>query len=94
MIKIWFEKFLLNDIHFEFLLAQIEAFEKYLKRASGISAGRKNGYLNGLKLIKKMAQTKTQMKINSEWKERMLNNLEVEKPLLGKIWLNQKIKDL
>ena len=88
------EKFLLGDIPLEFLLAQIEAFEKFLRRTKKIAEKRKEGYLNGLKIIKKIGLGIAQLKVSDKWKHKIIEEIEKMQLLLGRVWLKNRIRKL
>ena len=94
LCRILLLKYLLNDIYFEPLLAQLNAFEIYIRRDKYFTEGRLNGHLNFILLIRKLARRLLSPKKNSAVKKWFIATIEDTHPILAKQWLIQKIQQL
>ena len=94
LCRILLLKYLLNDIYFEPLLAQLNAFEAYIRRDKYFTEGRLNGHLNFILLIRKLARRLLSPEKNSAVKKWFIATIEDTHPILAKQWLIQKIQQL
>ena len=75
-----------------FLISKISSFEKHLRRKSSLSKVKQKGYVNLLKLLRKVID-EVQKGTAAEGIQKDLNRLiNKTKPLTGKVWLRQKLK--
>jgi len=94
LCRILLVKYLLNDTYFELLMAQLNAFEAYIRRDKYFSEGRLNGHLNFILLVRKLARKLLSPEKNSKVKKWFLTTIEDTHPLLAKQWLTQNIQQL
>jgi len=94
LCRILLVKYLLNDTYFELLMAQLNAFEAYIRRDKYFSEGRLNGHLNFILLVRKLARRLLSPEKNSKVKKWFLTTIEDTHPLLAKQWLIQNIQQL
>lgn len=86
LIQSWFEEFLINSGNHEMLVAQIEAFKKFIRRQKGFSEEKKNGYLNYLRYTRKLADIILENRPKVEF-EKFTKNIADAKVVVQKKWL-------
>ena len=94
LVRTLFEQFLQNRSYYDLLLAQIEAFEKFLQRDELISKYRKVANLNCIAVMRKMAMGIYQYKNKKQLKETLLANIYQKKEMMAKSWLLAKVNQL
>ena len=94
LMRLWFEKFYENNDYYDFLLAQLDAFEKYIRRNTSISTFKKEENLNLILAIKKMANYIYQKKSAKEIIEKMKLFLADEKRIIAIRWIEEKLNQL
>jgi hypothetical protein len=71
LIRTYFEQFLLDHTNYFFLIDQIEAFEKFIRRNKQMAKDKTTTYLNFLKLTKKLAQKRFNKEDGSALKQQL-----------------------
>jgi len=92
--RILLVKYLLNDTYLELLLAQLSAFEVYIRRDKYFSEGRLDAHLNFILLIRKLARKIQSPEKNSSVKKWFLATITDTHPILAKQWLIEKVQQL
>ena len=70
LISSWTEKYLKEDLYYDLILSQIEAFSRYIRRNKSMSKLVKKAYSNFLKIVKFIVNKKYQLKSSRELKEK------------------------
>lgn len=92
LARIIFEKFLLDKSYFEVLLANLTAYEYYLKRNKSIAVAKLKEHQNFIKVLRYFAK-KVFAKVPKETIQHWFNNfIKKDNPLLAKSWLEEKLK--
>ena len=91
VVRAIFEKFILDNRHYEFLISQIEAFEKLLLRDDLQEKRKKNAYAEFLKILKKVAALKIGYKKKAAY-NKLSHQIKTKKNLTLKNWLLEKIE--
>lgn len=91
LIKTCFEKFMLDNLYFDLLMSQLDAFEKFIRRHSVISSFKKEENLHFIKVLKSFAVLFLQKKPASEIRNR-LESLDSTYKTHSKDWLLLKIE--
>lgn len=94
LCRILLVKYLLDDTYFELMMAQLNAFEVYIRRDKYFSEGRLNGHLNFILLTRKLARKVLGPEKNSTIKKWFIAIIENTHPIIAKQWLIQKIEQL
>lgn len=94
LVKTWYEKYRRQEGLYDLLISKIEAFEKFLKRKDVLAEKRSEGNLNFLKMLKRIIRHTDRLNINPEIKNQMEKQVLELKPLIGKVWLNEKIREI
>jgi len=94
LIRTWFEQFLLNDDYYELLIAQLEAFEKLIRRNDIVASHKKEGYLNFILATKHLSDFISQNKPPGEIKMKMKKYLEESRKIILKKWIEEKVDSL
>ncbi|MEO1257592.1 MAG: hypothetical protein AAFZ15_02310 [Bacteroidota bacterium] len=90
-VRAIFENFLSENRHYEFLISQIEAFEKFLRRDDLQEKRKKNVYADFLKILKKIADHQLGAK-KKKSHEQLLLEIQAKKNLTLKNWLLEKME--
>ncbi len=91
LLRIVFDRYLLYGKDYEFLIAQLKAFERYLQ-VKQLTAEKKDAYLNWVRYLRKLAIVKFEMVAVPELKKTALRKkLEQLQPLVSKKWLEERI---
>jgi len=94
LIKIAFDRFLKFGKDYEFLSAQLIAFERYMQ-AKPLTIEKKNAQLNWIKFVRKMAATKFEkVRITEPQKHAFREKLQQSQPIVSKKWLMERIDAL
>lgn len=94
MSKIVFDRYLLYGKDYEFLMAHLKAFEKFVQLKS-LTAEKKDSQLNSIKFIRKMAVLKFEtVKVPESKKASLRKKLGQIQPVVSKKWLELKIDAL
>ncbi|MDO8365501.1 MAG: hypothetical protein Q7T20_01805 [Saprospiraceae bacterium] len=94
LIKIIFDRYINFGEDYEFLSAQIKAFERYVQ-IKQFTADKKESYLNWIKFLRKMQVVKFEMvNVPASKKEALRKKLEQLQPIVSKKWLEEKIEAL
>lgn len=94
IVRCWYEEYLLNEEYYEFLMAQIDAFEKFLRRNEEVSTDRQAGFLNFIKILKRLVDYRIQNKTTAPFKEKLLKKLNDYNQIMMKRWLEEKIGEI
>ncbi|MFK7772987.1 MAG: hypothetical protein AB8F94_12650 [Saprospiraceae bacterium] len=89
LLRAYFEQYLIDNSYYDLLIAQTQAFEKFIRRNELISEIKKDRYLNFALFTRKIVSAHWQNKLDQSVLEK-LNSNEV----LLKFWLIEKIKEL
>ena len=91
LLRIAFDRYILQGKDYEFLLSQITSFEKFV-RSRSLSPEYKVPELNWVKLVRKMAALKLEfIKVPATNKEQLRKHIKDLKPLSIKKWLEKRI---
>lgn len=90
LIQTMFEKFIEDDSLFELLIAQIEAFDAFLRRTKIINPTLQTAYLNGIGKIKQL----TFHVLEKKNLEKLEHEIKVLAQIMGKVWLLKKLSQL
>ncbi len=94
LLRIAFDRYVLQGKDYEFLMSQITAFEKFV-RSRSLSPEYKAPDLNWVKFVRKMAALKLEfIKVPTANKEQLRKRLKDIKPLSIKQWLEKRIDAL
>lgn len=91
MVRIFFEQFMLDDTYFEILIAQIEAFQKLLKRHKLVSKKHQEAHLNSTQILKRYANAIIQKHNLEADRKKLLDELNSGKPFTIKSWILEKL---
>ncbi len=94
LVRAWFEQFFTNHDDYDFLMAQLEAFEKFIRRKTIISSQKKAENLNFILSIKKLTTLIYQKKLPNEIVAKMNNHVKGLKALTARKWLEAKINQI
>ena len=94
LVQSYFESYSRDEKYFEFLLAQIEAFEKFTRRNKELDSLRKKGILHFLSAVKYLTMNKVDLESSHEAKAKYQQKIKGQRPLFGKSWLMEKIEQL
>jgi len=94
LARILFEKYLLDDSYFEVLLANLTAYENYLKRNKSIAASKLKAHHNFIKVVRYFARKKLAHETKEKIRDWFFKFIQQDNPLLAKSWLAQKLKQL
>ena len=94
IIRTLFEQFLQDETLSDLLIAQIEAFEKFLHRNTLMPSSLKEADFNTIQLIKRMTTGITQRKNKSKLKKALLDQMNRKKRMVAKNWLIKKVNEL
>ena len=92
--RIFFEQFLQDSSMFYLLLAQLNAFEKYLRRNEMFAFYKIEAYLNFIAILKKLATGIFDHKNLTKIKIEIMAQIEIKKRVIGKDWLLKKLDEL
>lgn len=90
LIRIWFEQFLLDDRSYFFLMDQIEAFEKLVRRQKKIATHKTAAYLNFAKWTKKLVNKQ----YRHENKSALQLQINASETFFYKEWLLEKARQI
>ncbi len=94
LIKIVFDRYLINGTDYDFLTAQLKAFERY-GQLKQMTAEKKDAYINWVRYLRKLAVVKFEMvEVTASKKAALRKKLEHLQPLASKKWLEEKIDAL
>lgn len=93
LIKVWFEKFLQHPQHFEHLLFQLDANEKFVRRNNVISTLKKEENLHFLQATRQLAHFILEKKPASEVRSRLEKYTDNSLRVVSRDWLRQKTHD-
>jgi hypothetical protein len=88
LLRTYYEKFLIDDSFYFFLIDQANAFEKSIRRNKKIAKGKTRGYLNFIRFTKKIAQCRFRHKNTGELQQQ----LHAEETVSYKGWLLEKMR--
>ncbi|HMQ48264.1 MAG TPA: hypothetical protein PKA70_12435 [Saprospiraceae bacterium] len=91
MIRLLFEQFMDDSSYFEVLMAQLQAFEKYLSRNNLLSKNKKEVHYNLIWLLKKLAIAIEKGDKPQRLKVLMQDALDQNKPMVLKNWVDEVI---
>lgn len=94
IVRSWYEEYLLNEDYYEFLMAQIDAFEKFLRRNNEVSTDRQEGFLNFMKILKRLVDYRIQNKNTRPFKQKLVKKLNDYHQIIMKKWLAEKIEEM
>lgn len=83
LLRAYFDQYLQDDSYYELLIAQANAFEKFIRRNDLISKVKKEGYLNFVLFARKIINGHWQNKLDRDLYEKLKNT----EPVLLKFWL-------
>jgi hypothetical protein len=86
LLRTYFELFVRDDSYYELLLAQTLSFEKHIRRNKNISAEKADGFLNFIKLTRRVANGLLENHIPED----LIDAIESHVSLPYKEWLLQK----
>ena len=92
-IKVWFEKFVQHPRHFEHLLFQLDAFEKFIRRNNVIAALKKEENLHFLLATRQLAHFILEKKPASVIRSRLEKYTGNGHRVVSRDWLQQQIHD-
>jgi len=94
LIKIVFDRYLIYGADYDFLIAQLKAFERY-GQLKQMTTDKKDAYLNWVRYLRKLAMVKFEMvDVTASKKAALRKKLEQLQPLASKRWLEEKIDAL
>ncbi|MFN0174964.1 MAG: hypothetical protein ACKVU0_09980 [Saprospiraceae bacterium] len=94
LLRIVFDRYIFHGQDYEFLIAQIKAFERYLQ-VKHLTAAKKEGYLNWVRYLRKLALVKFEMvEVPVLKKATLRKKLNKLQPLVAKKWLEERIDKL
>ena len=91
MIRCSYEQFLEDENAYEFLLAQLEAFEKFLRRNREVASDRRDGYLNFIKILRRLSDFKSRGRLQPAARLQLQDMLAGTSNIMLKRWLTDKI---
>ncbi len=94
LIRIIFEKFLLDISYMDVLLANLTAYEYYLKRNKSAAIGKLKAHQNFIKVVRFFARKRLASEEKKKIEDWFVNFIQKDNPLLAKSWLTQKLKQL
>lgn len=92
LARILFEKFLLNNSYFDTLLANLTAYEYFLKRNKLVETGKLKEHQNFIKVLRYFARKALTLNSKETIKDWFDNFIKEGNPILAKSWLEQKLK--
>ena len=94
LIRIAFDRYVLNGRDYEFLSAQIHAFDRYIQTL-GLATEKKAADLNCIKFVRKMVSLKFELvEVPESKKDALRKSLKQLQPVRLKKWLEQAIERL
>ncbi|MEZ5042354.1 MAG: hypothetical protein R2828_20815 [Saprospiraceae bacterium] len=94
IIRSLFEQFIKDHSIYSLLQAQLDAFEKYISRNEFMNKSRLEPHINTTRIIRKFAQLLFEHEPKKGIKEWLEQELASEKKIIGKPWLEDKVKQL
>jgi hypothetical protein len=91
LIRTLFEQFLLDESLYDFLMAQIEAFEKLLYRNHLLAAYHQEVFLNSVQLLKKLVHLILKREKPHQARTIFTKELNQKKNIVAKTWFLKKI---
>lgn len=94
LCRVLFEKYLLDDSYFELLVAQLNAFEAYVRRDVYFSKKKLDSHLNFIqitRMLTKKIHAKERRNAIQQWFNQKTHTAE---PILAKHWIIQKVQYL
>lgn len=92
MIRMLFEQFMADSSYFEVLIAQLQAFEKYLSRNNLLSKSKKEVHRHLIVLLKKLAFAIEKGDKPSKLKAIMQAAMDPNQPMVLKNWVDEVLK--
>jgi hypothetical protein len=94
LLKIVFDRYLNLGKDYEFLIAQLKAFERYIQ-IKQITTEKRDAYLNWTKYLRKLATVKFEMVVVPIHQKELLRvKLQQVQPIVSKRWLEDKLDAL
>ena len=90
LLRAYFEQYLLDQSYFELLIAQTQAFEKFMRRNDFISATKKERFLNFILFIRRISIAHNKHTLDKSLYEKIQNTESV----LLKFWLLEKLEEV
>ncbi len=92
LLKIAFERYLMDASNYEFLNSTITAFEKYVIGKESLPTERKTALLNHIKFVRKLAKEKDKNgRLPKDAKQALKTKLDKTSPIIARKWLEDKI---
>lgn len=91
LLKIVFDRYLNFGKDYEFLIAQLKAFERYIQ-VKQFTTEKRDAYLNWTRFLRKLALVKFEMVVVPMLQKELLHKrLQQTQPIVSKKWLEDKI---
>ncbi len=90
--KVWFEKFSLDAGHFELLMYQLDAIEKFIRRNKLISREKKEEHLNFVLTTRHLATLMSNKIPAPEIRDRLEKHLNATQRIVSRDWIELKIE--
>lgn len=94
LIRTLYELFLLDESYFDVLMAQMEAFERFLNRSKVLNDFTKTAYLNFIFVIKNLTNGIYIQKDRVQLEESISKLIQAKKSIVAKGWLKKKLEEL
>lgn len=88
LLRTYFELFLLDDNYYDLVLAQTQAFEKFIRRENSISKVKKQMFLNFIRFTRKTTNAILQNAVD----KKLYNSIQKTGPMVLKSWLIEKVE--
>ena len=92
LIRIVFDRYITSGRDYEFLMAQVNTFERYVQ-TKALSLEKRTSELNWIKFVRRIAVVKFELVEVPEEKKKMLKrSLQPVQPMIHKKWLQERIE--
>ncbi|PHN05975.1 hypothetical protein [Flavilitoribacter nigricans] len=91
LLKIFYESFQQDLNYFELINAQVESFERYLRRNEQLADHKKEGLLNFALAVKRLIRLQMELQNSDQERTKMRRQLEQQIPVYNKSWLLNQI---
>lgn len=94
VLKTLFERFLHDKSLFELLIAQMNAFEKYIQRNALEDEYKKQVHLDFISILRRLINGIFENRNRKKLKQKIKNQVAEKQKMVGKTWLKNKLEEL
>lgn len=91
MMQAYYELMQLEEVYFDLMLTQLDAFEKFLRRNKSIHAVRQKAMLNFVLALKYLVMKSFELSGSAQKKEQFYEKVKSTTPMFGKAWVLKKV---